>query len=141
MSVVARVTTPTPLPDTNPRAVESVERTAAVLGLHVEWVHDAPGLVLGRIIPQLVNEASFAVGEGIATPRYMDLALTVGLNHPCGPISWGERIGWQAVLNRIHALWTDRHDPRYRAAPLLRRAAATGRSVRELVGAPRGAWG
>jgi 3-hydroxybutyryl-CoA dehydrogenase len=97
-------------------------------------------LVLGRIVAQLVNEACFAVGEGVASPADIDLALRLGLNHPHGPISWGERIGWSSVLARIDGLWEDRHDARYRAAPLLRRAVASGVSVRELVDGPRGAW-
>jgi 3-hydroxybutyryl-CoA dehydrogenase len=130
----------TRLPGTSSRVIEAVEAAAVSLGLHAEWVDDAPGLVLGRIVPQLVNEACFALGEGIATPEDMDQALRLGVNHPWGPVSWGERIGWQGVLDRIDALWTDRHDPRYRAAPLLRRAAATGLSVRQLVDGPRGAW-
>jgi 3-hydroxybutyryl-CoA dehydrogenase len=132
----------TRLPPAEPDAVQRIEDVAADLGLHAEWVDDAPGLVLGRIVSQLVNEACFAIGEGVASPEAIDLGLRLGLNHPYGPVSWGERIGWPAVLARIDALWEDRHDERYRAAPLLRRAAATGTSVRGLVGgSPRGAWG
>jgi 3-hydroxybutyryl-CoA dehydrogenase len=131
----------TRLPSAEPTSAWRVEEVAAALGLYHEWVDDAPGLVLGRIVAQLVNEACFAVGEGVASPDDVDLAMQLGLNHPHGPIAWGDRIGWAAVLARIDGLWADRHDDRYRAAPLLRRAAATGTSVRELVGpAPRGAW-
>jgi 3-hydroxybutyryl-CoA dehydrogenase len=79
----------------------------------------------------------------VAAPDDVDVALTLGLNHPHGPLAWGERIGWDAVLRRIDGLWADRHDDRYRAAPLLRRAADSGTSVRGLVDPerPRGAWG
>jgi 3-hydroxybutyryl-CoA dehydrogenase len=132
----------TRLPTADPTVIRKAEAVAAGLGLYAEWVDDAPGLVLGRIVAQLVNEACFAVGEGVASPDDMDLGLQLGLNHPHGPIAWGERIGWDAVLARIDALWDDRHDDRYRAAPLLRRAAATGLSVRDLVdGHARGALG
>jgi 3-hydroxybutyryl-CoA dehydrogenase len=131
----------TRLPSADPTAARRVEEVAAALGLYHEWVDDAPGLVLGRIVAQLVNEACFAVGEGVASPDDVDLAMRLGLNHPHGPIAWGDRIGWDAVLARIDGLWADRHDDRYRAAPLLRRAAATGTSVRKLIGrAPRGFW-
>jgi 3-hydroxybutyryl-CoA dehydrogenase len=132
----------THLPAADPKVIAKVEAVVAGLGLYAESVDDAPGLVLGRIVAQLVNEACFAVGEGVASPDDMDLGLQLGLNHPHGPIAWGERMGWDAVLARIDALWGDRHDERYRAAPLLRRAAATGLSVRDLVdGRARGAWG
>ena len=122
----------TRLPGSDPAAAAELERTVADLGLHAEWVDDAPGLVLGRIVPQLVNEACFAVGEGVASPADVDRGMTLGLNHPLGPVAWGGRIGWDSVLGRVDALWAERHDQRYRAAPLLRRAAALGIGVEEI---------
>lgn len=132
----------TRLPGTPSASCQRAEELAAALGLWPEWVDDAPGLVLGRMVAQLVNEGCFAVGEGIASAGDVDLATTLGLNHPFGPIAWGERLGWAAVLDRVDGLHADRHDDRYRAAPLLRRAAASGYSVRELVdpSVPRGAF-
>jgi 3-hydroxybutyryl-CoA dehydrogenase len=94
------------------------------LGLHVEWVGDGPGLVLGRIVCQLVNEAAFAIGEGVGEPADVDAGLMLGLNHPRGPVEWGHRIGLDHVLATVDGLWNELHDPRYRAAPLLRRAVA-----------------
>lgn len=138
----ARVLELTCLPGTLLHTRARAEKLAAALGLWPEWVDDAPGLVLGRMVAQLVNEGCFAVGEGIASAGDVDLATTLGLNHPFGPIAWGERLGWATVLDRVDGLHADRHDDRYRAAPLLRRAAASGYSVRELVdpSVPRGAF-
>jgi 3-hydroxybutyryl-CoA dehydrogenase len=96
------------------------------LGFHVEWVGDGPGLVLGRIVCQLVNEAAFAIGEGVGSAEDVDAGLTLGLNHPRGPVAWGESIGLEAVLTTIDGLFEERREERYRAAPLLRRAAALG---------------
>ena len=100
------------------------------LGFEHEWVGDAPGLVLGRIAAQLVNEAAFAVGEGIGTPEDVDRGLVLGLSHPRGPIAWSEAAGLPHVLAILDGLWEERHEERYRAAPLLRRQAALGRSLR-----------
>ena len=81
---------------------------------------DAPGLVLGRIVCQLVNEAAFAIGEGVGSADDVDAGLTLGLNHPRGPVAWGEAIGLDHVLATIDGLWAERREERYRAAPLLR---------------------
>jgi 3-hydroxybutyryl-CoA dehydrogenase len=97
----------------------------------VEWVEDAPGLVLGRIVCQLVNEAAFAVGEGVGSPDDVDTGLKLGLSHPRGPVEWSEAIGLDHVLAVLDGLWEERREERYRAAPLLRRAAALGRSLRD----------
>ena len=89
------------------------------LGFHTEWVEDAPGLVLGRIVAQLVNEALFAVGEGVGSPEDVDAGLELGLNHPRGPVGWGRTIGFDRVLAAIEGIWAERREERYRPAPLL----------------------
>jgi 3-hydroxybutyryl-CoA dehydrogenase len=110
-------------PDAEADAAEIRCREA---GLHVEWVGDAPGLVLERIVCQLVNEAAFAIGEGVGSADDVDAGLTLGLNHPRGPIEWSEAIGQEKVLATIDGLWDERREERYRAAPMLR----AGRSLR-----------
>ncbi len=110
-------------PDANAEAAEDFFGT---LGLAVEWVGGAPGLVLGRIVCQLVNEAAFAVGEGVGSAEDVDAGLTLGLNHPRGPVAWGTAIGLEQVLATIDGLWDERREERYRAAPLMRQAVATG---------------
>ena len=73
-------------PGTAPLAAERVEEFFAALGLRTVWVGDAPGLVLGRIVAQLVNEACFAVGEGVGSREDVDVGMVLGLNHPRGPV-------------------------------------------------------
>jgi 3-hydroxybutyryl-CoA dehydrogenase len=119
----------TRLPDTRADASESAERFFTSLGMHHEWVADAPGLVLGRLVCQLVNEALFAIGEGVGSAEDVDAGTTLGLNHPRGPVSWGREIGFDHVLATIDGLWEERREERYRAAPLLRRIVATGESI------------
>jgi 3-hydroxybutyryl-CoA dehydrogenase len=119
----------TRLPDTRDDAAEAAEHFFRALGMHTEWVADAPGLVLGRLVCQLVNEALFAVGEGVGSPEDVDAGTTLGLNHPRGPVAWGRAIGFEHVLATIDGLWAERHEERYRAATLLRRVVATGEDV------------
>jgi 3-hydroxybutyryl-CoA dehydrogenase len=116
----------TRLPTTPDAAAGAAEELFRCLGFHCEWVGDAPGLVLGRIVCQLVNEAHFAIGEGVGSPEDVDAGLTLGLSHPRGPIEWGEAIGLDRVLATIDGLWEERHEERYRAAPLLRAAGRMG---------------
>ncbi len=115
----------TRLPSAQPFAAEAAEGFFARLGFASEWVEDAPGLVLGRIVCQLVNEAWFAVGEGVGSEEDVDAGLTLGLNHPRGAIGWGEIIGLDHVAAVLDGLWAERREERYRPAPLLvRRVAA-----------------
>jgi 3-hydroxybutyryl-CoA dehydrogenase len=114
---------------TGPRD-NAIEGFFRACGFHAEWVGDGPGLVLGRIVCQLVNEAAFAIGEGVGSGEDVDAGMTLGLNHPRGPVEWGNRIGLACVLATVDGLFEELHDPRYRAAPLLRRAAATGGGLR-----------
>jgi 3-hydroxybutyryl-CoA dehydrogenase len=104
----------------------AVEQLAARAGLHCEWVGDAPGLILGRVVCQLVNEAAFAIGEGVGSAADVDTGLTLGLNHPRGPVAWSRRLGLDRVLATLDGLWAHYREERYRPAPLLIRAAARG---------------
>jgi 3-hydroxybutyryl-CoA dehydrogenase len=111
----------TRLPSTPSFACEAAESFFTRLGFACEWVEDAPGLVLGRIVCGLVNEAWFTIGEGAGSREDVDTGMTLGLNHPRGPVAWGEAIGVEHVLAVLDGLWNERHEERYRAAPLLRR--------------------
>jgi 3-hydroxybutyryl-CoA dehydrogenase len=121
----------TRLPASQEFAATAVEECFGKLGFLTEWVGDAPGLVLGRIVGQLVNEAAFAIGEGVGSADDVDTGLTLGLSHPRGPVAWSEAAGLDHVLALLDGLWQERREERYRAAPLLRRTAALGRSLRD----------
>jgi 3-hydroxybutyryl-CoA dehydrogenase len=111
----------------SPGAEARAERFFAALGKHVAWVGDAPGLVLGRIVCQLVNEAAFALGEGVGGARDIDTGMTLGLNHPRGPLEWADAIGLDHVLAVLEALWGEYREERYRPAPALARLVRAGR--------------
>jgi len=113
-------------PTTAPAALAAAERFFGTLGMRAERVGDAPGLVLGRIVAQLVNEACFAVGEGAGSPADVDAGMELGLNHPRGPLSWGTSIGFDAVLGVLAGLHDEYREERYRPAPeLWRRVRAS----------------
>ena len=114
---------------TSAGTAEAAETFFRTLGKHVEWVGDAPGLVLGRIVSQLVNEAHFALGAGVADAEDIDTAMRLGFNYPRGPFEWCEAIGAARVLAILDALHTELGEERYRAAPALRRAAASTADV------------
>jgi 3-hydroxybutyryl-CoA dehydrogenase len=107
------------------------ERFFATLGKHTLWVDDAPGLVLGRIVCQVVNEAAFALGEGLGSAEDIDAGMVHGLNYPRGILAWADEIGLDHVLSVLDALYLERGEERYRAAPLLRRLAWSGRLGRQ----------
>jgi 3-hydroxybutyryl-CoA dehydrogenase len=94
------------------------------LGLHTARVQAAPGGVLGRIVCQLVNESAFALGEGVGSARDIDTGMVLGLNHPRGPLAWGDELGLDHVLAVLQALCDEYREERYRPAPELRRLVA-----------------
>jgi 3-hydroxybutyryl-CoA dehydrogenase len=113
-------------PTTTEPAAERAEAFFRSLGRHVAWVGDTPGLVLGRLVCQLINEAAFAVGEGVGSAEDVDAGMTLGLNHPRGPFAWLEAIGPEQVVAVLDGLHAELGEERYRVAPALRRLAAEG---------------
>jgi 3-hydroxybutyryl-CoA dehydrogenase len=111
----------------SPLAAARAERFFAALGKHVEWVGDAPGLVLGRIVCQVINECAFALGEGVGDAVDIDTGMMLGLSYPRGPLEWADTIGLDRVLSVLQALREEYGEERYRAAPALRRLVAAGR--------------
>jgi 3-hydroxybutyryl-CoA dehydrogenase len=107
-------------------AGRAAEHFFTTLGKHTAWVRDAPGLVLGRIVCQIVNESLFALGERVGSAEDIDAGMVLGMNHPRGPFQWGAAIGWEHVLSVLDALADEYREERYRAAPVLRRAVAQG---------------
>ncbi|MCL2768677.1 MAG: 3-hydroxyacyl-CoA dehydrogenase NAD-binding domain-containing protein [Solirubrobacterales bacterium] len=123
----ARLVELTAADSSSPAAAERAERFFATLGKRVLWVGDAPGLVLGRIVGQLINECAFALGEGVGSARDIDTGMVLGLKHPRGPLAWGDEIGLDNVLALVEALQREYREERYRPAPALRRMVLAGR--------------
>jgi 3-hydroxybutyryl-CoA dehydrogenase len=111
----------------SPTAAARAERFFEALGKHVAWVGDAPGLVLGRIVSQVINESTFALGEGVGSARDIDTGMVLGLSHPRGPLEWADAIGLEHVLTVLLALCEEYREERYRPAPELRRLVGSGR--------------
>jgi 3-hydroxybutyryl-CoA dehydrogenase len=111
----------------SPLAAARAERFFAALGMHVAWVADAPGLVLGRIVCQVINECAFALGEGVGGAQDIDTGMVLGLSHPRGPLAWADTIGLDHVLTVLESLCDEYREERYRPAPALRRLVQAGR--------------
>jgi 3-hydroxybutyryl-CoA dehydrogenase len=117
--------------DSAESAVQAAERFFATLGKHTVWVGDAPGLVLGRIVCQVINEAAFALGEGVGSAQDIDAGMIHGLNYPRGILSWADAIGLEHVLAVLSGLSDERREERYRPAPALTGLALSGRLGRQ----------
>jgi 3-hydroxybutyryl-CoA dehydrogenase len=87
--------------------------------------------IVDRVLAMLVNEAVDAVHLQLATVEDIELAMTTGVNYPRGLLAWGDEIGPAAVLARLEALLAETGDPRYRPSVRLRRAVASGASLRD----------
>jgi 3-hydroxybutyryl-CoA dehydrogenase len=95
-------------------------------GLDVHVVDDIPGLVVTRTVAMLVNLAVDAAGRGVASAGDIDAAMRLGTAYPLGPLAWGDRWGAATVAATLTNLAAVYGDARYRPAPWLARAAATG---------------
>jgi 3-hydroxybutyryl-CoA dehydrogenase len=118
-------------PDSAASAAERAERFFETLGKRVAWVGDAPGLVLGRMVCQVVNEAAFALGEGVGSAEDIDAGMIHGLNYPRGILAWADEIGLDHVYTVLEALRDELGEERYRVAPLLRGLVWGGRLGRQ----------
>jgi 3-hydroxybutyryl-CoA dehydrogenase len=110
-------------PATADVAADRSEQFFAALGHHTAWVADAPGLVLGRILAQVVNECAFAVGEGVGSAADVDAGMQLGMNYPQGPLAWADAIGLDHIVMILDGLREEYGEERYRTAPMLRRIA------------------
>jgi 3-hydroxybutyryl-CoA dehydrogenase len=89
-------------------------------------VNDAPGFVSNRVLLPMINEAAFAVMEGVATPEAVDAIMKLGMNHPMGPLELADFIGLDTCVHILDVLHDGFGDSKYRACPLLRKMVAAG---------------
>jgi 3-hydroxybutyryl-CoA dehydrogenase len=96
------------------------------LGKTAVAVNDSPGFVSNRVLMPLINEAAFAVMEGVAQPEAVDTVMKLGMNHPMGPLQLADFIGLDVCVEILDVLLRGFGDPKYRACPLLRKYVAAG---------------
>jgi 3-hydroxybutyryl-CoA dehydrogenase len=87
---------------------------------------DYPGFIANRILMPMINEAIYAVMEGVGTPDAIDLVMKLGMNHPMGPLALADFIGLDVCLAILNVLHDGFGDPKFRPCPLLRRMVAAG---------------
>ncbi len=88
--------------------------------------NDFPGFVANRILMPMINEACFALMEGVADRDSIDNIMKLGMAHPMGPLALADFIGLDVCVNILNVLHDGLGDPKYRACPLLKRLVAAG---------------
>lgn len=112
--------------DTSEQTLSLAMDFARKLGKVSVVANDVPGFIVNRILMPMINEAVFALEEGVASAEDIDLAMATGTNHPVGPLTLADRIGLDTVLAICEVLYQDLGDPKFRPCPLLRRYVESG---------------
>lgn len=111
---------------TNEETYNAIVEVSKQLGKHPAEVNDFPGFISNRILMPMLNEAMYAVYEGVATPEAIDDVMKLGMNHPMGPLQLADFIGLDTCLYIMETLQTGFADSKYRPCPLLRKYVAAG---------------
>jgi 3-hydroxybutyryl-CoA dehydrogenase len=104
---------------TSDETYRKVEETAKEMGKTPIEVNDYPGFISNRVLMPMINEAIFALYEGVATPESIDGVMKLGMNHPMGPLTLADFIGLDVCLAILRVLEEGYGDPKYRPCPLL----------------------
>jgi 3-hydroxybutyryl-CoA dehydrogenase len=112
--------------DTSDATCASVDAWSKALGKVPVLANDYPGFVANRILMPMINEAAFALMEGVATREAIDEIMKLGMNHPMGPLTLADFIGLDVCVSILDVLKDGLGDDKYRACPLLRRLVAAG---------------
>ena len=128
---VMRLVEVVPGANTSKETLDTVVEVAKRLGKTAVVSKDAPGFIVNRVLMPMINEAIFALEEGVGTAEAIDLAVTEGLNHPVGPLALADRIGLDTVLAILEVLQQDFGDPKFRPCPLLRKYVQAGKLGRK----------
>jgi len=111
---------------TSSESMQIASDLAVKLGKTPVEAADYPGFIANRILMPMINEAIFAVMEGVGTPEAIDAVMKGGMNHPMGPLTLADFIGLDICLAILNVLHDGLGDPKYRPCPLLRRMVAAG---------------
>lgn len=111
---------------TNDETYEKIAQMAEELGKTSVEVADFPGFAANRILMPMINEAIYAVYEGVASPEDIDTVMKLGMNHPMGPLQLADFIGLDTCLYIMEVLYDGFGDSKYRPCPLLRKYVKAG---------------
>jgi len=111
---------------TSDQTFQTVKTLSEQLGKTPVEVNDAPGFVSNRVLMPMINEAIFALYEGVGTPEAIDTVMKLGMNHPMGPLALGDLIGLDTCLAIMNVLYQGFQDSKYRPCPLLKKYVDAG---------------
>jgi 3-hydroxybutyryl-CoA dehydrogenase len=111
---------------TSDATTERVVALSRALGKTPVEVNDYPGFVSNRVLMPMINEAVYCVMEGVGEPEAVDQVMTLGMNHPMGPLALADLIGLDTCVAILEVLHRGLGDPKYRPCPLLRKYVAAG---------------
>ena len=118
--------------ETSDETTARVVACAEALGKVPVQANDYPGFVSNRVLMPMINEAVFCLMEGVATREGIDTVMSLGMNHPMGPLALADLIGLDVCLDILEVLHEGLGDDKYRPCPLLRRMVAAGRLGRKV---------